>query len=160
MSKFAVVDVETTGFKPDDRIIEIAIVQIERGEIRGAFSSLVDPGIPLPPEISDLTGIQPADIEGAPTFADISEQLAQKLDSKVLVAHNAPFDYRFLQHEFDLIGRRFKSELVCTVQLSRQCLNLQSYKLSDVADAVGVPRGRHRALSDAVATARIFLEIT
>src|SRR3989338_8862736 len=100
-SKLAIVDLETTGGNfLRDRIIEVGILRIENGRIIQTYASLVNPECHLPPEIISFTGIQPQDLETAPTFAQVRSKIYDLLSGCIFVAHNARFDYSFLRAEF------------------------------------------------------------
>ena len=158
---FAVVDVETTGgASAANRIIEIAVVRVEKGEIGRSFSSLVNPERDLPRWIQDLTGIGPEDLETAPLFSEISDRVRGYLDGAVFAAHNAPFDYGFVRREYERLGETFEMDRICTLQLARKKLQLPRNKLGDVTRALGVTiEDRHRALGDAMATAEVLLKL-
>ncbi len=100
---FAVVDVETTGFTNRDRVLEVAVVHAAAdGTVTGTWSTLVNPDRDIPN--TRIHGISAADVVGAPTFADIAGELADQLNGRVFVAHNAPFDTRLLAAEFGRLG--------------------------------------------------------
>ncbi len=115
------------------------------------WSTLVDPGVPIPPVIQALTGITDAMVRGAPTFRSIAIEVADRLADCVFVAHNARFDYGFLKHEFARLDRAFSAKVLCTVKLSRRLFpDEQSHGLDALIARHGlhVP-DRHRALGDA-----------
>jgi DNA polymerase-3 subunit epsilon len=145
-------DLETTGATSHyDRITEIGCVEVDCGRFVGEWSTLVNPGIRIPPAIEALTGISNAMVEAAPAFADIAESLAERLRGKVLVAHNARFDYGFLRNEFKRLGVDFSSQVVCTVKLSRKLYpQHRRHNLDSLIErhAIQCPE-RHRALGDA-----------
>ncbi|MCW5627175.1 MAG: 3'-5' exonuclease, partial [Burkholderiales bacterium] len=115
------VDLETTGATAQtDRITEIGIVEIAPDGTASEWSTLVNPGRPIPPFIEGLTGISDAMVATAPPFADLADALHRRLDGKLLVAHNARFDYGFLRSEFARIGLTYRSPVLCTVKLSRR----------------------------------------
>src|SRR5262245_15055712 len=117
----AIVDLETTGAHPVwDRVTEIAVLEVEAGEICAEWSTLVNPGTSIPPAIQALTGITNAMVADAPSFEELAAQLYERLDGRVFVAHNARFDYGFLRHEFERAGLRFQARTLCTVKLSRR----------------------------------------
>ena len=155
----AFLDLETTGTDASrDRITEVGIVWVQDGTEIGEWSTLVDPGVAIPPPIQALTGIDNAMVRGAPTFETIAEELGRRLQGWVLVAHNARFDYGFLKAAFRRLGRRFQSDVLCTVRLSRQ---LFPEYCSHGLDALAARHrlgsdGRHRALGDARLIARLF----
>ena len=161
---YTVVDVETTGSSPSrgDRITEIAAVQVSRGEIVGEFSTLVNPGRTIPPWISDLTGITREMVEDAPPFGEVAGLVRERLEGRVFVAHNVPFDWRFVADEM----RRAASvsprgPRLCTLRMSRRALpQLPRKGLDAVARYYGIEiDGRHRAAGDALATATLLLRL-
>ena len=116
----ACVDLETTGgMAVHHRIIEVGIVLLEDGEVVEQWSSLVNPGVRIPPSIEDFTGISNAMVEDAPPFEDLRREVRRRLDGRLFVAHNARFDYGFLRSEFRRCGERFAAPVLCTVRLSR-----------------------------------------
>lgn len=157
---FVVVDVETTGGRPPgDRIIEIAAVRVRAGRVEGEWSSLVDPGRPIPWFVERLTGIDGRMTGAAPTFDEVAEPFLDFLGGCPFVAHNAPFDWRFVNAELlRARGGRLTNAKLCTVRLARRLLpNVRRRNLDALAHLFGVPiEGRHRALGDARATARIL----
>ena len=155
----AFVDLETTGTRARaDRITEVGIVRVAVDAQGGppsvdAWSTLVDPGIPIPPEIQALTGITDAMVRSAPTFGSIVRDIEERLRDCIFVAHNARFDYGFLKQEFARLQRPFRAKVLCTVRLSRRLFpEAASHSLDaliarhDIAIAA-----RHRALDDAQA---------
>lgn len=162
---FLVVDVETTGGSAwaGDRITEVAAVLVRAGEVREAFHSLINPGRPIPPFITQLTGIDNAMVRDAPQFGDIAGALAYEMVGRVFVAHNARFDWNFLSAEYDrVLSEPLKSltrDQLCTVRLARRFLShLPRRNLDAVAHHYGVEiQGRHRAMGDARATAHVLL---
>ncbi|HYJ45814.1 MAG TPA: exonuclease domain-containing protein [Pyrinomonadaceae bacterium] len=161
---FVVVDVETTGAKtPPCRITEIGAYRVSRGRIVSEFQTLVNPETEIPPYIVQLTGISNEMVKGAPPFPDIARAWLDFAGESVLVAHNAQFDTRFLNHEIARVfpGRRMVNTHLCTVKLSRKIFpGLQNYRLHTVADHFAIQiLNRHRAADDALATAEIFLHM-
>ena len=161
---FAVVDVETTGGSPDrgHRITEIAVVEVRDGSISGEFQSLVNPGRPIPRRISELTGITNEMAAGAPFFDEVAYELFDRLDGRVFVAHNAPFDWRFVSYQLaDSLGSVPQGPRLCTLQLARRLApELVRRNLDALAFHFGVPiHSRHRAHGDAMATARVLLRL-
>jgi DNA polymerase-3 subunit epsilon len=159
---FVVVDVETTGGSPASghRITEIAAVCVSGGEIRERWSSLVNPERRIPHNITVLTGITHSMVAGAPRFGDIVPSLLPFLNERVFVAHNAGFDWSFVSAEMQRATCLLSAERqLCTVRLARKLLpQLPSRSLGNLADYFGLEiTSRHRALDDAVATARVLL---
>lgn len=163
-SDFVVVDVETTGAKtPPCRITEVGAYRVSRGRIVAEFQTLVNPETTIPPFIVELTGITNEMVRNAPIFADVAQAWLEFADEAVLVAHNAPFDVRFLNHELARVfpGRRMANTHLCTVKLSRRIFpGLMNYRLHTVAEHFAIQiLNRHRAADDALATAEIFLRM-
>jgi DNA polymerase III subunit alpha, Gram-positive type len=162
--EFVVVDVEATGAKtPPNRIIELGAYRIRNGEITDSFRSLVNPEIPIPRFVIGLTGITNEMVRKAPMFAEVAAQWLEFAGDAVLIAHNAPFDTNFLNHEISRVypGHRMMNAHMCTVQLCR-CIvpGLPNYRLDTVADHFSINISeRHRAGSDALATAQIFVRL-
>jgi DNA polymerase-3 subunit epsilon len=115
------------------------------------WSTLVNPGVPIPPVIQALTGITDAMVRDAPAFAAVADEVAARTADAVFVAHNARFDYGFLKHAFARLGRAFSARVLCTVKLSRRlCPEAPKHSLDSVIERHGLPvDGRHRALGDA-----------
>lgn len=160
--KYAVVDIETTGGSADSNgITEIAIVVVENGEIVDQFQSLVNPLLPIPPFIQNLTGIDDHMVKDAPLFDDIAEEVYDLLKDAVFVAHNVNFDYTFVQSALKKAGFRFQKKKLCTVRLSRKIWpGFKKYSLGILAERRGVQNNNaHRAMSDAYATAEIFIQL-
>ncbi len=163
---FAVVDVETTGGRPDtgDRITEIAVVTVRDGQVGTVFETLVNPERMIPPFISRLTNISHEMVRDKSPFRDVCDDVLRALDGHVFVAHNASFDWRFVSAEVTRsTGRELMGRRLCTVRLARRLLpQLRSRSLDWVARHYGVeiaPEQRHRAAGDAIATAHCLLRL-
>ncbi len=162
--RFAVVDVETTGTSPSlsDRVTEIAIVHVDRGEVTECYETLVNPGRPIPPAIVALTQITQEMVRSAPPFPQVAGEVVGRLRERVFVAHNAPFDWRFVSHEVQrAAGVVLRGEALCTVRLSRVLLpHLPRRSLDAVTRHFGIDIGaRHRAAGDALATAQVLVRL-
>lgn len=148
----ACLDVETTGASPQyDRITEIGIVEMMPDGTVSEWSTLVNPQARIPEFIEKLTGISNAMVADAPTFAQVADELQQRLEGRVFVAHNARFDYAFIKNEFKRMEQGFRADTLCTVRLSRR-LYPQHYKhnLDSLIQRLGIEmEDRHRALADA-----------
>jgi DNA polymerase-3 subunit epsilon len=145
-------DVETTGAIPGlDRITEIGLIEVDGGRVVAEWSSLVNPLRSIPPEIQELTGITDAMVAEAPGFDRLAPDLYARLQGKVLVAHNARFDYGFLRQEFRRAGYRYTAPVLCTVKLSRRLYpHERRHNLDALIARHGLPcEKRHRALADA-----------
>lgn len=151
----AFVDLETTGMGARvDAITEIAVVRVDAGSGEPSvrtFSSLVNPGAPIAPEIQAMTGITDAMVRNAPAFGQIAANVSVLLRDALFVAHNARFDYAFLKHAFARLGERFSARVLCTVKLSRRLFpQAQAHGLDAVIARHGLTCiARHRALGDA-----------
>ncbi|MDH4094799.1 MAG: exonuclease domain-containing protein [Betaproteobacteria bacterium] len=148
----AIVDLETTGAHPaHDRVTEIAVIEVEGGEVRDEWSTLVNPETPIPAAIQALTGITNDMVAGAPTFGRLAGDLHERLQGRVFVAHNARFDYGFLKREFARAGLDFRAKTLCTVRLSRRLYPEHArHNLDSLIARHGLQcRARHRALGDA-----------
>ncbi|HYP54573.1 MAG TPA: exonuclease domain-containing protein [Pyrinomonadaceae bacterium] len=159
---FVVFDVETTGAKtPPCRIMELGAYRVSRGRIVAEFQTLVNPGMEIPPFIARLTGISDEMVRAAPGFEEVAERWLDFAGSAVLVAHNASFDVRFINHEVSRVfpGRRMANSHLCTVSLSRRVVpELPNHRLHTLAEHFAVPfHAPHRAPSDARATAGVFI---
>jgi DNA polymerase III subunit epsilon len=145
-------DLETTGATAHfDRITEIGLVEVIKGEEVGEWSSLVNPGMAIPQAIQSLTGITDEMVAKAPDFADLAVDLHRRLEGKILVAHNARFDHGFLKQEFHRLGMRYLTKVLCTVKLSRRLFPQEKrHNLDSLIARHGLKcDARHRALADA-----------
>ncbi len=159
---FVVFDFETTGAKcPPSRVTEIGAFRVENGKITAKFHTLVNPETEIPLFITQLTGISDEMVKAAPKFREIIVDFLEFIGDSVLVAHNAHFDLRFLNHEIGMIyeNYRIRNPHLCTVQLARKLLpDLENHKLNTVAEHYAVSlEHHHRASDDAHATAKIFV---
>jgi DNA polymerase III subunit epsilon len=156
---WAVVDVETSGFRPGQaRIVSVAALAVgDDGNVEGSFSSLLDPGVDPGP--THVHGLTPEMLAGQPTFADIVDDLIGVLRGRTLVAHNVGFDYSFLVAEAELVGAELPIDTaMCTVELARRLnLGVENLRLETLAAHWGVTQMRpHDALDDAQVLAQIL----
>lgn len=163
-TEFVVFDLETTGTKaPPGRVTEIGAFRVRNGRLAEGFQTLLNPETPIPRFITGLTGISDEMVRGAPRFADIAADFLDFIGDSVLVAHNAPFDMRFLNHEIGMIFEDYRvaNPCLCTVKLSRKLLpNIMNHKLKTVAEFYSIDLvNHHRASDDARATAQIFVNL-
>ena len=160
---YTVLDIETTGLKPQGNgITEICCLRIEGGRLLDRFSTLVNPGIPIPHFIQTMTGITDSMVRDAPSFDRLIPDLLEFLGDTVLVAHNAPFDLSFLNYGLYSHGRRhLHNPVVDTCRLSRKLIpGLSSAGLDSVVRHLGVQvKDRHRAGGDAEATVGVLLKL-
>jgi DNA polymerase III subunit epsilon len=152
---FVVVDLETTGGSAMyDRVLEVAAIRVQDGIIQDRFERLVEPGVPIPPFVTRLTGINAALVSGKPRFESVLPDLRRLVDGAVVVAHNASFDCNFLSSAFARAGTPWQGERLCTLRLARRLLpGLHSYRLDSLCAFLGFSFvQRHRAGPDAEAT--------
>jgi DNA polymerase-3 subunit epsilon len=152
MERFAVIDTETTGFGKKDRVLEIAVVLVEGKEIVQEWETLINPERDI--SNSSIHGITPEIVSLAPTFAEISSEFSRIIDGTFMVAHNLSFDQRMLVQEFSRIKKEINlGSGFCTLQATKLKLEAacQEYGITNIS--------AHRALTDARATALIFLKI-
>lgn len=148
------VDIETTGLSASyNRIIEIGILRVENDALVKKYSSLINPGTIVDPFITKMTGITAGDLENAPTFYEIKDELLEILDGSVFVAHNVRFDYGFLRNEFKRAGEMYQSKHFCSVRLARYLYpELPRYGLDSLIQNFNLEvKNRHRAYDDAKA---------
>lgn len=159
-----VIDFETTGLSPanGERATEVAAVKLQGERIVDTFQSLMNPGVPVPLFIQQLTGITDGMLREAPSNRRVIAHLRAFLGDSFVVAHNARFDERFLLAEYDLAGIVHRPDFLCTMKLAHRIYpNAPSYKLSMLLDYADIPyRGRHhRALADATATTHLWIQM-
>lgn len=162
-ASYVVFDIETTGFSPvKDSIIEIGAVKLCEGEIVEHFSSFINPCIPIPYRIQDLTGINDEMVADALPVEEVLPKFLDFIGESVLVAHNAHFDSGFIREKAKAMGIDTDFTVVDTVALARIMLpGLKNHKLDVVAKELNVSlENHHRAVDDALACAGIFKELT
>ena len=159
---FVVLDIETTGvhYTEGDKITEIGAVRVVDGKIVDKFQTLVNPGVKISQEITNLTGIDDEMVKDAPSFDKVVPDLFKYVDGAYIVAHNIEFDYKFIKFMAKDSGYVFKNEGIDTLAFSRDVLKgMKNYKLNTVCGHFGIEFLHHRALSDAHATAKLLLEL-
>ena len=159
--KFCVIDIETNGSKPEAaQVIEVGAVMVQNGEIIDRFESFVECAF-LPEYITKITGIVPEDLVDAPSRLEVLSKLRVFLDNAVFVAHNANFDYGFLDHSFDRFGLgSIGNQKLCSIDLARRTIKSERYGLAYLSESLDLgDHMPHRAFSDALATAKL-LELT
>lgn len=163
-SPVIVLDFETTGLSPNhgDRAIEIGAVLIESNEIVDRFQSLMNPGFRISSFIESYTGIRNSMVEAAPPCEEVMEQFYDFVDDYPLVAHNASFDTRFLDSEFQFIGRTRSNLIACSMLASRRIYpHALNHKLGTLVEYCGIENDGtfHRALADAEMTGNLWLSM-
>jgi DNA polymerase-3 subunit epsilon len=159
-AEFLVVDTETNGLGGGDcELTEVGAVLVGGGELHDRWASLVRTSGPLRRGIQRFTGISQAMVQDAPELESVLPELAVRLRSRVMVAHNAPFDRRVLRQAFARVGLDWPDPpVLCTAALARATLPLQrERRLAALAQALGIEvQGAHRALPDAETCARVL----
>lgn len=158
---FVVLDLETTGAAPGyDRITEVGAVKYRGGECLGTFETLVNPGVPIPPFVTVLTGITEAMVLPAPSIDEVLPPLLEFIGDAVLVGHNFRFDTSFLDAALLRRGsERLDQVRIDTLPLARRLLHddVPDHRLATIAHHLGVPTEPcHRAYDDAAATAEVL----
>ena len=158
---YAVVDFETTGLSPHqgDRAIEIGISLFRDGREVDTFASLINPGMRIPPFITQLTGISNDMVAAAPNAREVFEKTLAFVGDAQLVAHNASFDRKFWRRELAAeLGVECERNFVCTLMLARRIFqSFTSHRLGEIARVLNIDTGRsHRALDDARVTTIIL----
>ncbi|MBN2646959.1 MAG: exonuclease [Thiotrichales bacterium] len=160
--RMVLLDCETTGGKATrDRISEIALLVVDQGRLLKRWHTLINPQTPIPPWIQKLTGIRNEMVQNAPTFAEIAPILQAVCEDRVLVAHNARFDYGFIKNEFKRLGQSFQAKTLCSVKLSRHFYpHFHRHTLDHLIARLNVtPSARHRALGDAEVIWAFFCQL-
>ncbi len=155
---FCVVDVETNGSKPNrSQIIEIGALKWRNGEVVDRFESFAACSY-LPYQISEITGINPEDLEGAPPLSRLLPEFKAFLGDAVFVAHNATFDYNFVSSSFERFGLGvLGNRKLCTIELARRTIEAERYGLGHLNIALDINTlVHHRAFADAVTAAKVL----
>ena len=159
---FICFDIETTGLSASrDKITEIGAIKVVNGEITDTFSTFVNPEIPIPAKITDLTGITDQMVKDAPSQSEAVSAFLDFAGDNVLVAHNAPFDTSFIRVACENMGREYNYTSIDTVAISRAILpDIKNCKLDTVAKFLRLGNfNHHRATDDAEILAKIFIEL-
>lgn len=163
MNEFAVIDFETTGRAPGiDRPTEVAISILFDDEVVDSFCELMNPGIPIPYRIQELTGITKAMVKNAPPVGEVMRMAAKFVGKRPLVAHNAVFDGGFWRAELSKLRLSHSNPFLCTLKLARRAYpELGSYSLEVLRDELGLrSSGRaHRAAADVGVTVELLKRI-
>ena len=158
---YVVFDLETTGFSPlNNKIIEIGAVKVQNRKITDRFSTFVNPEVPIPFKIEELTGIRDDMVLDAPKIEEILPEFLKFCEGAIMVAHNAGFDMSFISKNCERQGLECEYTVIDTVALARVLLpQLNRFKLDTVAKALKISLdNHHRAVDDAACTAEIFVK--
>jgi DNA polymerase-3 subunit alpha (Gram-positive type) len=157
---FNFIDVETTGLSPDSaRVCEVALIGFKGIARINQFSSLINPGGPIPPTASRINGITDDMVRQSPAFGAVAPKLLDLLEGSVIVAHNALFDINFLRMEFSRVGFKFPERLpvVDTLEIARGHWKFTNNRLGTIARELNLSSENwHRALADVEMTRKIF----
>jgi DNA polymerase-3 subunit epsilon len=156
--KFCVVDIETNGSKPETaQVIEIGAVMVQDGEIIDRFQSFVYSTF-VPEYISKITGIEPQDLIDAPSVVEVLTEFRIFMGDSVFVAHNANFDYGFLNYSFNNFGLgSIGNPKLCSIDLAKRTIESEKYGLAYLNESLELGDERHhRAYSDALTTAKLL----
>ena len=156
--RYCVIDIETNGSKPGtSQVIEIGAVMLEEGKVVDRFETFVECAF-LPEYITKITGIEPTDLIGAPTRKEALTRLKHFMGNAVFVAHNANFDYNFLNASFDRFGLgQIGNPKLCTIDLAKRTFESERYGLAYLIDFLEIETAtHHRAYSDAVCAAKVM----
>ncbi len=149
---FCIIDVETTGMNPQhDRLIEIGILRVEKGVVVQTYQTMLNPEQRIPGVITSITGITAEEVQNAPTFEEVKDEIWDLIKGSIFVAHNARFDYSFLRSEFKRAGRTLSVPTLCTVKLSRALYpQHREHNLDAIIERFSFACDRrHRAFDDA-----------
>jgi len=156
--RYCVIDIETNGAKPGtSQVIEIGAIMIQNGKIIDRLETFVECAF-LPEYISKITGIEPTDLIGAPSRKEALTQLRYFMEDAVFVAHNADFDYSFLNASFERFGLgNIGNPKLCTIELARRTFESERYGLGYLIETLGIETAtHHRAFSDALCAAKVM----
>lgn len=159
---FVAVDIETTGVAVTrDKIIEIGAVKVIDGKVVERFSELIDPGVLIPPLITDLTGITQEDVAGKRHIDEVIEDFVAFAEDYPLLGHNISFDYSFLKQNAANASIDINNKVIDTVKISRKRYpHLESRRLNHLSEYLGVTLEKHhRAFDDAMAAGMIYLKM-
>ena len=159
---YAIIDIETTGGRAvRDKITEIAIVLHDGHKVIDSYETLINPEVPIPYGITELTGITNEMVAGAPRFYEVAKKIVEMTEGAIFVAHNVRFDYSFIQEEFKKLGYTYTKPQLCTVRLARKAFpGYSSYSLGNLIQVMNLKAGdRHRAMGDTLATLDLFERI-
>ena len=160
VQQYCVIDIETNGSKPGtSQVIEIGAVMIEGGEVIDRYETFVDCAF-LPEYITKITGIEPEDLIGAPGRREALTGLRHFMGDAVFVAHNANFDYSFLDASFERFGLGGIGNLkLCTIDLAKRTFESERYGLAYLIESLGMETAtHHRAYSDALCASKVMLK--
>lgn len=163
-NRYIVFDFETTGLSPHfgDRAIEVAAVAVVNGIVTDKFQALMNPGMKISSFIESYTGITNSMLAKAPSNSVSMKNFSKFIGRDPLIAHNASFDKKFLEHEFDLIGLNVNQPIACSLKVARRIYQeAPNHKLKTLIELnrIKISGDFHRALADAEMTAQLWLKM-
>ncbi|MDD6857587.1 3'-5' exonuclease [Lachnospiraceae bacterium HCP1S3_C3] len=162
IDKYVALDIETTGFNPvNDKILEIGAVKVKNGRVVDTFSELINPGIPVPWRITEVTGIDDSMVRGCDNVSVVLRKFLKFCDEDVILGHNLNFDYSFLAEKSAEIGMKFSKYGLDTLTMAKKHLkNLESRKLDYLCAYYGIEdKEHHRAYNDAGVTVELYKKL-
>ena len=156
--KYCVIDIETNGSKPGtSQVIEIGAIMVQDGLVIGSYETFVECAY-LPEYITKITGIEPEDLIDAPTRREALIGLRHFMEDAIFVAHNANFDYGFLNASFDRFGLGgIGNPKLCTIELAKRTFESERYGLAYLIECLNIETAtHHRAFSDAVCANKVM----
>ena len=162
IDKYVALDIETTGFNPvNDKILEIGAVKVKNGRVVDTFSELINPGIPVPWRITEVTGIDDSMVRGCDNVSVVLRKFLKFCDEDVILGHNLNFDYSFLAEKSAEIGMKFSKYGLDTLTMAKKHLkNLESRKLDYLCAYYGIEdKEHHRAYTDAGVTVELYKKL-
>lgn len=158
-NSYVSLDIETTGLNPmRDKVIEVGAIKVINGEIVDTFSTLINPLVPIPYNITRITGLYDEDVNGEPVFNEIASDLYNFINGFIILGQNIKFDLSFLFEAFKEVGIEINNDYVDLLRISRKkSPNLSNHKLGTVANHLNVSYlGAHRAINDAIITYKCY----
>ena len=158
-NSYVVFDLETTGLSPKKaEIIEIGAVRVANGRVIEKFQTYVKPYGPIPPMITELTGITEKMTENAPRIDNALPKFISFIKDDILYAHNSSFDCRFIGVACLLLGYDPKNEVRDSLTLARKYINSENHKLETLKNYLGIKRKSHNAVDDCIVTFEVIEE--
>lgn len=160
MTTYAIIDFETTGLSPSqgDRATEVAAVLVREGRVVERYQSLINPRRPIPAFVQSLTGITDSMVRTAPDARKVMHDLHSLIGQLPLIAHNASFDQKFLDAEYQRAGLCRRTEFACSMLIARRLYpSFSTHRLGDLVRQLNLPSTGiyHRAMADAEMTTHL-----
>ena len=158
-TEYSVLYLETTGFSPiNDRITEIGIIKIKNGEEVGRFETFINPEMPIPKRVQEVTNITDEMVKDAPTIKEILPKMIDFIGDSVVVTHKTDFDCAFLKHNYERYGYKYENTYLDTLRLAKAIYpDFTKYKLGIIAENLGIKVDvAHRALDDVITLVQVF----